>query len=144
VSIPAEDRITTTVTVAAKTKPTNNIENHNHPTANPPLNVQSTDADLEYKYIGTLRTQDVEDIAAAVLVADQSSAPVHLTCASTPSFLVVTFPRTYLVGSLLGGTQKGKALVPGLLMSSATTKGFQTTTKSLFFIQLPVQICNVS
>jgi hypothetical protein len=87
------------------------------------LNIQSTDVDLEYKYIGTLQTQDAEDIAAAALVADHYSTPVQLTCASTPSFLDVTFPRTYLVGSLMG-TSKGKALETGLMMRSATTKGF--------------------
>jgi hypothetical protein len=97
VSIPAEDRITTTVTVGAKTKPTNVLENYNHPTAHPPLNVQSTTAHLEYKYMGTLQTQNAEDIASATLVDDQSSTPVQLTCASTPSILVVTFARAYLV-----------------------------------------------
>jgi hypothetical protein len=94
-SIPADNRITT-ITVAAKANLRKIIKNHNLPTAHPTLNVQSTDVDLECKYMRTLQTGDAEDTVAAALVADHSSTPVHLTCASTPSFLVVTFLRTYL------------------------------------------------
>jgi hypothetical protein len=98
-SIPADNRITTiTITVAGKANPRKIIKNHNLPTAHPTLNVQSTDADLDCKYMRTLQTGDAEDTAAAALVATHSSTPVHLTRASTPSFLVVTFLRTYLAG----------------------------------------------
>jgi hypothetical protein len=118
-SIPADNRITT-ITVAAKANLRKIIKNHNLPTAHPTLNVQSTNADLEYKYMGTLPTADAEDTVAAALVADHSSTPVLLTSASTPSILVVTFSRAFLVRVLLG-TSKGETLAAGLMRSSVTT-----------------------
>jgi hypothetical protein len=65
--------------------------------------------------MGTVQTAYAEDIASAGL-ADHYSTPVHLTSASTPNILVVTFARAYLVRVLLG-TSKGKTLAAGLMRS---------------------------